>query len=330
MIRIGVFCSGGDGPGMNACVRAVVRTALATGNEVVGIRHGYQGILEEDFYVNETGEPTMSLRSVSGWSRVGGAFLRSSRCDEFCSEAGVEKAASILLRRGIDALVPIGGDGTFRGAMALARHWSGRIIGCPGTIDNDLVGTDSTIGFSTAVQTAVEAVDKLRDTAESHERMFLIEVMGRHSGHIAVQTALASAAEIVCIPETPTDIHDIVQYLGVLKARGKTSVMMIVAEGEETGGAATLHANLQKAGCPFPTRYVVLGHVQRGGSPTPEDRILATLVGDLAVRAILEGKSGAMAGIAGGKPVLVPFETTVSSHNTISEHLLKLVETMAF
>jgi len=184
-MRIGVFCSGGDSPGMNACVRSVVRTAIDLGHEVVGIRRGYQGLLEEDFMVNQEGGQTMQLRSVSAWSRLGGAALRSSRSDEFRTTAGQQKAADILRRHAIDALIPIGGDGTFKGAVAFAKHWDGTIVGCPGTIDNDLIGTDFTIGFSTAVNTAVEAVDKIRDTAESHERMFVIEVMGRHSGYIA-------------------------------------------------------------------------------------------------------------------------------------------------
>ena len=249
-MRIGVFCSGGDAPGMNSCVRAVVRAAIAAGHEVVGVRRGYQGLLDEDFYVGQRGASQMQLRSVSDWTRHGGAFLRSSRSEEFRTPQGLQKAAEILAKHEIDALVPIGGDGTFRGAMALAEHWDGRIVGCPGTIDNDLLGTDFTIGFSTAVSTAVDAVDKIRDTAESHERMFLIEVMGRHSGFIAVHTALASAAETVCIPETPTDLDEIVRNLRALKDRGKTSIMMIVAEGDERGGAQILYEQLKAANCP--------------------------------------------------------------------------------
>lgn len=329
-MRIGVFCSGGDAPGMNACVRAVVRTALSNGHEVVGIRHGWQGVLDEDFHRSEPGEILMNLRSVSGWSRYGGAFLFSSRSEEFRTEAGLQKAAANLRKHGIDALVPIGGDGTFRGALALARHWPGQIIGCPGTIDNDLNGTDATIGFSTAVQTAVECVDKLRDTADSHERMFLVEVMGRHSGHIAVHTALAAAAEIVCIRETPTDIEQIIAYLRLLKERKKSSIMMIVAEGDEVGGANYLDQQLKAHGCPFSTRVMILGHLQRGGSPTPEDRVLSTMLGDYAVHAILDGHRGATAAVQDEKPVLVPFEQAVASHNPIPEHLLRLVTAMAF
>ena len=328
-MKIGVFCSGGDAPGMNACVRAVVRRAISEGHEVVGINRGYQGLLDEDFFASESCEPLMSMRSVSGWSRFGGAFLRSSRSIEFCTEAGVKKAASILTRHGIDALLPIGGDGTFHGAVDLAKCWEGRIVGCPGTIDNDLIGTDFTIGFSTAVQTAVEAVDKIRDTAESHERMFLVEVMGRHSGFIAVHTALAAAAECVCIPETKTDIPAIVRDLHELKARGKTSVMMIVAEGDEEGDAVKLNEELQAAGNPFSTRCVILGHLQRGGSPSPEDRILASSVGDFAVQAILTGQTGVMAGLIGGQPTLTRFEDTYAQHKPIPTELSSLIERLA-
>ncbi|MCA9121753.1 MAG: 6-phosphofructokinase [Planctomycetales bacterium] len=328
-MRIGVFCSGGDAPGMNACIRAVVRRAISDGHEVVGINRGYQGLLDEDFFVTEASEPTMSLRSVSGWARFGGSFLRSSRSPEFRTDAGQFKAVANLAKHRIDALIPIGGDGTFHGAVDLAKHWSGRIVGCPGTIDNDLMGTDFTIGFSTAVQTAVEAVDKIRDTAESHERMFLVEVMGRHSGFIAVHTALAASAECVCIPETKTDIPAIVRDLHELKARGKTSVMMIVAEGDEEGDAAKLNEELKAAGNPFSTRCVILGHLQRGGSPSPEDRILASSVGDFAVQSILEGHTGMMAGIVGGQPTLTPFEDTYAEHKPIPSELSSLIERLA-
>jgi 6-phosphofructokinase 1 len=328
-MRIGLFCSGGDAPGMNACVRAVVRSALAAGQEVVGIMRGYQGLLEEDFFTAADVRQRMTLRSVSNLSPLGGTVLRTSRSEEFRTDAGQQKAARILKKHGIDALVPIGGDGTFRGCVALARFWDGRIIGCPGTIDNDLIGTDYTIGFATAVQTAVEAVDKLRDTAESHERMFLVEVMGRHSGYIALYTALAAGAEIACIPETPTEIPRICEQLRELKARGKKSIMIIVAEGDEAGGAETIAKGLVQAGCPFPTRTVILGHLQRGGSPVFADRILASRLGDFAVRSVLESHTGAMAGEIGGKLVLTPFEETFSRHNPVPPEFVRLLETLA-
>ena len=327
-MRIGVFCSGGDAPGMNACVRAVVRQASIDGHEIVGILRGYQGIMDESFFVDSDGQSRMSPRSVSGWSRHGGAFLYSSRSDEFRTEAGQRKAASVLERQRIDALVPVGGDGTFRGCVALSKVWKGAIVGCPGTIDNDLIGSDYTIGFSTAVQTAVEAVDKIRDTAESHERMFLVEVMGRHCGYIAVQTAIAGGAELVCIPETNTDLDSIVLQLKELKARRKNSIMMIVAEGDERGGAMQLQEELKKRGCPYASRAIVLGHLQRGGSPTPEDRLLASQLGAFAVESVLAGKTGVMAGLQGTKCVLTPFEETYSQHKPIPQELFNLLTTL--
>jgi 6-phosphofructokinase 1 len=328
-MRIGVFCSGGDAPGMNPCLRAIVRCAVTAEHEVVGIRRGYQGLLDEDFYVNSKGEARMRLRSVSNLSKLGGTILRSSRSEEYRTEAGQIKAAEILRRHKIDALIPIGGDGTFRGAMALPRHWDGQIIGCPGTIDNDLMGTDYTIGFATAVHTAVEALDKLRDTAESHERLFLVEVMGRHSGYIALYTALAGGAEVAALPETETNVAQIVQHLQVLKSRGKLSIMIVVAEGDEHGGAEVLNASLKSAGCPFPMRVLTLGHLQRGGAPVPDDRILASRLGAFAVEAITEGETGAMAGQIGKQLVLTPFQETYSQHKPVPQELVTLLETLA-
>jgi 6-phosphofructokinase 1 len=328
-MRIGVFCSGGDAPGMNACLRAVVRSAISAGNEVVGIRRGYQGLLDEEFYVGPEGQAQMGLRSVSDLSKLGGTILHTSRSEEFRTEAGLKKAAEILQKHRIGALVPIGGDGTFRGAVALARRWEGQIIGCPGTIDNDLMGTDFTIGFATAVHTAVEALDKLRDTAESHERLFLVEVMGRHSGYIALYTALGGGAEVVALPETETNIPQIVRHLQVLKARGKKSIMIVVAEGDELGGAEILNDGLKKAGCPFQTRVLRLGHLQRGGSPMPDDRILASRLGDFAVQAVVEGETGAMAGEVRGKLILTPFQDTYASHKPVPAELLELLKTLA-
>jgi len=328
-MRIGVFCSGGDAPGMNSCLRAVVRTGISAGHEIIGIRRGYQGLLDEDFFLDPEGRALMQLRSVSNLSKQGGTILHTSRSEPFRTEAGLKQAAGVLKKHRIDALIPIGGDGTFRGAVALARHWKGQIIGCPGTIDNDLLGTDYTIGFATAVATAVGAVDKLRDTAESHERLFLVEVMGRHSGYIAIYTALAAGAEVAVLPETPTDVPAIVKQLQVLKARGKKSIMVIVAEGDEKGGAAILNESLKKAGCPFQTRVLTLGHLQRGGSPVPADRILASRLGDFAVQAIDEGETGSMVGQVHGELVLTRFQDTYAKHKPVPEDLLRLLETMA-
>lgn len=328
-MKIGVFCSGGDAPGMNACTRAVVRTALGAGHEVVGIRRGYQGLLDEDFHLAADGRPLMSARCVSNIIQRGGTILGSSRSDEFRTDAGQQKATAILKRHGIGALVPIGGDGTFAGAIKLRRFWDGQVIGCPGTIDNDLCGTDYTIGFATAVNTAVEAVDKLRDTAASHDRMFLVEVMGRHNGCIAIYTALAAGAEFACVPETPTDIAQMIERLRMLKARGKRSIVIIVAEGDEAGGAVALNDRLKAAGCPFSSRTVTLGHVQRGGSPTPADRILATRLGEAAVEAILAGKTDLMAGDIGGQVTLTPLAETIATHHTLPADLVRLVDLMS-
>jgi 6-phosphofructokinase 1 len=328
-MQIGVFCSGGDAPGMNACIRAVVRSALSTGHHVVGINRGYQGLLEEDFFSVPSGKLLMELRSVSNILKLGGTILHTSRSEEFRTEAGVKKAAHILRKHRIDALIPIGGDGTFHGTVDLARYWEGQIIGCPGTIDNDLLGTDFTIGFATAVSTAVDAVDKLRDTAESHERLFLVEVMGRHSGYIALYTALAGGAEVVALPESPTDISQIVHDLRLLKARGKKSIMIVVAEGDELGNAEVLNEKLLASGCPFQTRVVKLGHLQRGGSPVVADRILASRLGDFAVKALAAGKNGAMAGEIRGKPALTPFPETYAQHRAVPQDFLDLLATLA-
>ncbi len=327
-MRIGVFCSGGDAPGMNACLRAVVRSALAHNQEIVGIRRGYEGLLAENFWTSQDSS-TMTLRSVSDIAKRGGAMLHSSRSDEFRTPAGQQKAAAILRKNKIDALIPIGGDGTLRGAIALTQYWDGQIVGCPGTIDNDLLGTDFTIGFSTAVQTAVDAVDKIRDTADSHVRMFLIEVMGRHSGYIAMHTALAGAAECVCIPETSTDIKQLVENIKILKSRGKTSVLMVVAEGDETGGALQLQQQLLGVECPFGIRCVILGHLQRGGVPTPEDRILGSRLGDFAVRSILDGAKGVMAGVIANQCQLTSFEETYATHKPIPDEYVQLLETLS-
>lgn len=328
-MKIGVFCSGGDAPGMNACVRAVVRAAISKNHTVIGIKRGYQGLLNEDFFVNDQGVGEMTLKSVNGWTKYGGAFLFSSRSDDFRTIEGQKKAAEILKRHQIDALIPVGGDGTFTGAIELAKHWDGQIVGCPGTIDNDLTGTDYTIGFSTAVQTAVEAVDKISDTASSHDRMFLIEVMGRHSGYIGIYTALASGAEVTAIPETKTNVDEIVEYLHVLKQRGKNSVMMIVSEGDDGGNAADLQKSLEEHGSPFKSRVVVLGHLQRGGTPTPEDRRRATQMGSAAVHALIRGETKVMIGTDGEECQSVPFSKAIKGSRSIPKYLIELLDEMA-
>ena len=333
-MKIGVLCSGGDAPGMNACLRAIVRAAVRTDDEVVGVMHGYQGIFDEEFYTKTEAEKRygkgtgLGMRSVSGLSKQGGTVLHSSRCKRFMEPGGLEDAAAILRKHEFDALLPIGGNGTLSGAIQLGKIWNGQIIGLPGTIDNDLLGTDATIGFATAVDTAVEAVDKLRDTAGSHDMMFLVEVMGRHCGDIALHTAIASGAELVCVPEIPTDVNHLIENLNRIREIGKTSVIMIVAEGDDLGDAMCVQEKLKEAGNPYESRVVVLGHTQRGGSPVPADRILASELGCFAVDSLHNGETGKMAGMIDGKPTLTPLEDCVRGHRQVSPekpHLLQIV-----
>ena len=334
-MKIGVLCSGGDAPGMNACLRAIVRAAACANDEVVGIVHGYQGIFDEEFYTRTEAEkrfgsaPGLGMRSVSGLSKRGGTVLHSSRCQRLMMPDGPKEAADILRKHGFNALLPIGGNGTLSGAMKIGKVWNGQIIGLPGTIDNDLLGTDATIGFATAVNTAVEAVDKLRDTAGSHNMMFLVEVMGRHCGDIALHTAIAAGAELVCIPEIPTDVESLVIGLKTIKQLGKTSVIMIVAEGDDLGDAMRIQEKLKEAGNPFESRVVVLGHTQRGGSPVPADRILASELGCFAVESLHRGETGKMAGLINGKPALTPLEECVSGHRQITPEKLQLLQLIA-
>ncbi len=328
-MKIGVLCSGGDSPGMNACLRSIVRSATGCGHLVVGFRHGYQGLLNEEFYRNNDGTILMGRRSVSGLSKLGGTILKSSRCQEFETLAGVQKAAEVLAKHQIDALLPIGGNGTLSGALALSKVWDGQIIGLPGTIDNDLLGTDFTIGYSTAVHTAVAAVDNLQDTAGSHDMMFFVEVMGRHCGDIALATAIASGAEIVCIPEMVEKPERLVKKLREIKELGKSSVIAIVAEGDESGGAVALQKTLKEAGNPYDSRTVVLGHVLRGGSPTPMDRVLASELGNLAVSALMQGETGKMAGRINGECTLRPLEECISGHRKVSPERLRLLQIVA-
>ena len=318
-MRIGVLCSGGDAPGMNPCLRAIVRAGVKFGDEIVGICHGYRGLLEEEFWQGKGRGaepdpiPLISAREVSGLTNRGGSFLNSSRCLEFQTEEGRLKAVAVLKKRHFDALITIGGNGTLSGAHELGQYWDGQIIGIPGTIDNDLRGTDYTIGFGTAVQTGIDAVDKLRDTAGSHDMMFLVEVMGRHCGDLAAFVALAGGCELVATPETVTDIPKLVESLKLFKERGKRSIIMVVAEGDEFGGANKIMAALKEAGAPFEMRTVVLGHLMRGGTPAPFDRIFATQLGCHTIDVLHEGKTDVMVGLVHGRLAESPLEEVVHS-----------------
>jgi 6-phosphofructokinase 1 len=314
---------------MNPALRSIVRTACTLGDDVYGIKHGWEGILDEEFYTNDDGSFVMGLRSVSGLSKIGGTILHSSRSKRFRTPEGVENAAKILKKHKFDALIPIGGNGTLSGAVELGKVWDGQIIGLPGTIDNDLYGSDFTIGFATAVDSAVDCVDKLRDTAGSHDLMFFVEVMGRHCGDIALSTAIASGAEIACIPEAEEPPERLVKRLKKIKEAGKTSVIAIVAEGDESGGAVAMQQILKEAGNPFDSRAVVLGHVLRGGSPVAADRILASELGNFAVSAILHGETGKMAGKISNELVLTPLEDCVSKHRKVDAEQLRLLHIVA-
>jgi 6-phosphofructokinase 1 len=315
---------------MNPCLRAIVRAAVSIEDEVLGIMRGFEGLMDERFFIHSDGTMFMGLRSVSGISNIGGTILHSSRSKRFTTPEGLQQAADVLRRYHIDALITLGGNGTQAGALELSKVWDGQIIGIPATIDNDLLGTDATIGFATAVHTAVEAVDKLHDTAGSHDMMFFIEVMGRHCGDIALKTAIASGCEIVCVPEIPTNIEKIIEHLHEIKLRGKTSVLGVVAEGDDFGGAVALREKLIDAGdCPYDSRVVILGHIQRGGIPVPEDRVLAAVLGCGAVEALHAGETGKLVGCIQGKTVLNPFQDILGKHRQVDPHLMKLLDIVA-
>ena len=280
--RIGVFTSGGDAPGMNAAIRAVVRTSLHMGIECIGIRRGYHGLINGDFV-------PLDFESVSGLSRRGGTMLYSARSEEFKTPEGVEKARATCKLLGLDALVGIGGDGTYRGLLELARGGLS-VIGIPGTIDNDIACSTYTIGYDTACNTALESIDKLRDTMQSHERCSVVEVMGRHAGHVALNVGVACGATAVLVPEQPVDYeNDLVEPIRRARLAGRTHFMVIVAEGGE-GGAYEVARHIKEATALDP-RVTVLGHVQRGGAPTVRDRNTATYMGYEAVRLLAEGKT---------------------------------------
>jgi 6-phosphofructokinase 1 len=316
MERLGLLTSGGDAPGMNAAIRSITRTALAKGLEVIGIQRGYKGLLQGDL-------ETLNIRSVSNIIQRGGTILRTARSKEFMTGEGVKKGAQILKNNRIEGLIIIGGDGSFRGAFELGKVWGGRIIGIPGTIDNDLWGTDFTIGYDTAINTALEAIDKIRDTADAHERFFLVEVMGRQAGFIALDVAIAGGAEEFILPEISTDIQDICERLCVGKERGKTSSIIIVAEGAEAGGAFQIAEDLRKLS-QYEYRVVILGHLQRGGAPTARDRVLATKLGAFAVEAILSGENMKMVGEINGRLSLTPLENTWKRKKSLDSYLMTI------
>ena len=323
MKRIAVFTSGGDAPGMNACIRAVVRGAVYHGIEVFGIRRGYNGMINGDIF-------QMSSHSVSNIVQRGGTILKSARSKEFMTPEGRARAHEQLLKFGIEGLVAIGGNGTFTGATLFFDEYGIPTVGAPGTIDNDLYGTDYTIGFDTAVNTALEAIDKIRDTADSHDRIFFIEVMGRDSGYIAIQSGIAGGAELVMVPEVLTPISEVVETLKAGWSRQKASSIIIVAEGEEEGNANEIAEKIRSQVQPdIDMRVTTLGHIQRGGIPTAYDRILASRLGLGALEGLMNGEKNVMAGVVNNELVYTPFKDTIRLPKPINEDLLRMVKILS-
>jgi 6-phosphofructokinase 1 len=318
MKRIGVFTSGGDSPGMNACIRAVVRTAIYHNVEVYGIKRGYDGMINGSIQV-------MNSHSVSNIIQKGGTILKSARSMEFMTTEGRKKAYQQLRNFDIEGLVAIGGNGTFTGAKIFLEEFGIPTIGCPGTIDNDLYGTDYTIGYDTAVNTALEAIDKIRDTADSHNRVFFIEVMGRDSGYIAIQSGIGGGAEMIMVPETDTTIDDVINTLEKGKLRNKSSAIIVVAEGDEEGNATEIAAKVKNRLSDLDIKVTTLGHIQRGGAPTSRDRILASRTGVAAVEGLLKGIKNAMSGIINDNIVYTPFEDTITKNKPINDDLIRIV-----
>lgn len=319
--KIGVLSSGGDSPGMNAAIRAVVRTGLYHGLDVFGIMRGYQGLIENDIM-------PMHSRSVANIIQRGGTILKTARSKVFLQPEGRKKAYDNLKALGINGLVVIGGDGSFRGATAFSREFDIPCIGLPGTIDKDIAGTDFTIGFDTAVNTAVEAIDKIRDTADAHDRLFIIEVMGRDAGYIALHSGIATGAENILIPERKTDINALVDSLMEKERRQKLVNMVVVAEGDEFG--ANEIARIIKERMPqSETRVCILGHIQRGGAPTCLDRLIASRMGYAAVECLIEGRYNVMVGVKNNSMNYIPLEKAVKSKQRISEDWLRIVKILA-
>jgi 6-phosphofructokinase 1 len=319
---VGVLTSGGDAPGMNAAIRAVVRAALYYRMEPFGVYRGYEGLID--------GEITpMDYKSVARIIARGGTVLQSARSDRFRTPEGMEKAFVNLSEMGIDALIVIGGDGTFRGADILGKTYGIKVIGVPGTIDNDLFGSDFTIGYDTAINTVVEAVDKIRDTAGSHNRLFFIEVMGRDAGFIALRSGIASGAEDILIPETKTSIDELIDKLRYNRRESKTSGIIIVAEGDELGGAYEVARQVKEKFSGYSSRVTILGHVQRGGSPTCMDRVLASTLGYEAVKALADGHTGVMIGQVNKRIVKTPFEQATKHHQEINRQMLDMARILS-
>ena len=321
--KIGVFTSGGDAPGMNAAIRAVVRSAIFYKKEVFGIMKGYEGMIEGDIV-------KLGARSVSNIIQRGGTILKTARCDEFRTEEGRQKAYDNLKKEGIDALVAIGGNGTFTGLHKFYQEHKIPSICIPGTIDNDLAGTDFSIGYDTATNTAVEAIDKIRDTALSHSRLFFIEVMGRNSGYIAINSGIAGGAVAIIVPEDTVTFEDLYNRLVEGGTTGKKSSVVVVAEGSKIGGANELAKKVAERSSYFDIKVTILGHLQRGGAPTYFDRVLASKMGVAAVEGLIQGQNDSMVGMRGMEIVFNDFESIISAqHNIIDEESMRIAKILS-
>jgi 6-phosphofructokinase 1 len=318
---IAVLTSGGDSPGMNAAVRAVIRSAGYFGYDILGIRFGYKGLMESDFVKLQSSD-------ASGIIQRGGTILKSARSEEFREKEGRNRAAENLKKEGVEALITIGGDGTFRGATLLAQEHGINTVGIPGTIDNDLIGSDETIGYDTALNTAMQAIDKIRDTADAHERLFLVEVMGRDAGFIALETGIACGAELIILPEKLTHIEEIKESLNKVLKVQRRSTLVVVAEGDHTGGAIELSKKLEPDFKQYDMRVAILGHIQRGGSPTAHDRVLASRLGYEAVNAIHNGKSEVMVGVINHDVKITPIKETFGKIKEINYDLVELAKVL--
>ncbi len=320
--RIAVFTSGGDAPGMNAAIRAVVRTASYYDLHVYGFHRGYEGLIDGDC-------TRLERKDVANIIHRGGTILKTARSKRFMTPEGRKMAYDSLRAFDVDACIAIGGNGTFTGANIFAQEYEFPIIGIPGTIDNDLFGTDFTLGFDTAVNTAIEAVDKIRDTADSHDRVFFVEVMGRHSGYIALHTGIASGAESVVIPEVETSIEDLVNVLNRSAKRKKLFSLIIVAEGSKLGSAAEIAQKVNGIAPQYDIRVAVIGHLQRGGAPSHFDRMLSSRLGNAAVQGLLEGKSDVMAGIINDDVVYTNLHDAIYKEKPIKDQMVKMAGILA-
>ena len=319
---VGILTSGGDAPGMNAAIRAVTRAAIYNGFDVKGIMRGYKGLITDEIIPFQT-------QNVSNIIQQGGTILKTARCEEFRTPEGRKIAYDNIIKHGVSALVVIGGDGSLTGARIFASEYNFPIVGVPGTIDNDLFGTDTTIGYDTALNTIVESVDMIRDTATSHERIFFIEVMGREAGFLALNGAIASGAEAAIIPEIATEVDQLGEFIQQGFRKSKNSSIVLVAESELTGGAIGLAERVKNEFPQYDVRVTILGHIQRGGSPSASDRILASRLGEAAINALLEDQRNVMVGIQNDELVYIPFSKAIKNQKPIKRELLNTLRTLS-